>query len=46
LYLEVKNNKGAVVQLSKIDTPNFNSEYFNFDINLDELTYEKMHPNE
>jgi thioredoxin-like negative regulator of GroEL len=46
LYLEVKNNKGAIVQFSKIDIPNFNSEYFNFDINLDELTYEKMHPNE
>jgi len=46
LYLEVKNNKGAIVQLSKIDAQNFNSEYFNFDIDLDELTYEKMHPNE
>jgi Flp pilus assembly protein TadD len=46
LYIEVKNNKGAIVQLSKIDAQNFNSEYFNFDIDLDELTYEKMHPNE
>ncbi len=45
LYLEVKNNKGAVVQLSKINKNNFNSEYFNFNINLDELLFKKQHPN-
>ncbi|OHE12535.1 MAG: hypothetical protein A3J96_06865 [Sulfurimonas sp. RIFOXYC2_FULL_36_7] len=41
LYLETKNNKGAVIQLSKINKNNFNSEYFNFDINTDKLMYEK-----
>jgi Tfp pilus assembly protein PilF len=46
LYLEVKNNKGAVIQLSKIGPASFNSGFFNFNIDLDELTYKKMHPNE
>jgi hypothetical protein len=41
LYLETKNNKGAVIQLSKINKNNFNSEYFNFDIDTDKLMYEK-----
>ncbi len=41
LYLEIKNNKGAVVQLSRIHKENFNSEYFNFDIDLDKLLFEK-----
>jgi Flp pilus assembly protein TadD len=40
LYLETKNNKGAVIQLSKINN-NFNSEYFNFDIDTDKLNYER-----
>lgn len=40
LYLEIKNNKGAIIQLSKINN-NFNSEYFNFDIDTDKLMYEK-----
>ena len=46
LYLEVKNNQGATIQLSNIEKPNFNSGYFNFDIDLDILTFEKMHPND
>ncbi|MFA5454822.1 MAG: hypothetical protein WC272_05835 [Sulfurimonas sp.] len=41
LYLEAKNNKGAVVQLSKINKNSFNSEYFNFSIDVDKLMYEK-----
>jgi Tfp pilus assembly protein PilF len=41
LYLETKNNKGAVIQLSKINKNNFNSEYFNFYIDTDKLMYEK-----
>lgn len=41
LYLEAKNNKGAVVQLSKINKNNFNSEYFNFSIDVDKLMHEK-----
>lgn len=41
LYLEVKNNKGAVIQLSRIYKNNFNSEYFNFSIDTDKLMFEK-----
>lgn len=41
LYLEVKNNKGAVIQLSKIYKNSFNSEYFNFSIDTDKLMFEK-----
>ena len=46
LYLEVKNNKGAVIQLSRVSKNNFNSEYFNFDIDMDKLLFEKQHPGE
>lgn len=41
LYLETKNNKGAVIQLSRVNKNNFDSEYFNFDINTDKLLFEK-----
>ncbi len=41
LYLEVKNNKGAVIQLSRIYKNNFNSEYFNFSVDTDKLMFEK-----
>ncbi|OHE10537.1 MAG: hypothetical protein A2513_06670 [Sulfurimonas sp. RIFOXYD12_FULL_33_39] len=41
LYIESKNNKGAVIQLSKINKSNFNSEYFNFYIDTDKLMFEK-----
>jgi len=41
LYLEVKNNKGAVIQLSKISKDSFNSEYFNFSIDTDKLMFER-----
>lgn len=41
LYLETKNNKGAVIQLSRVNKNNFSSEYFNFDIDLDKLLFEK-----
>ncbi len=44
LYLEAKNNKGAVVQLSKINKNNFNSGYFNFSIDVDKLMHEKSQP--
>ncbi|QOY51495.1 hypothetical protein [Candidatus Sulfurimonas baltica] len=43
LYLEAKNNKGAVIQLSRVNKNNFNSEYFNFDIDVDKLIFEKQH---
>ena len=41
LYLEIKNNKGAVIQLSRVNKNNFSSEYFDFDIDLDKLLFEK-----
>ncbi|MCF6310278.1 MAG: hypothetical protein L3J19_07420 [Sulfurimonas sp.] len=41
LYLEIKNNKGAVVQLSRVNKNNFSSEFFNFDIDVDKLLFEK-----
>lgn len=41
LYMEIKNNKGAVIQLSKINKNNFDSEYFNFSIDTDLLMFEK-----
>lgn len=41
LYLEAKNNKGAVIQLSRVTKNNFNSEYFNFVIDVDKLMFEK-----
>ena len=44
LYLETKNNEGATIQLGKIKSDNFASNYFNFSINKDELLYKKQHP--
>ena len=46
LYLEIKNNKGAVIQLSRVNRDNFNSEYFSFDIDMDKLLFEEQHPNQ
>jgi Flp pilus assembly protein TadD len=43
LYLQVKNNKGAVIQLSRVGDSGFNSEFFNFDIDLDTLLVLKRH---
>ena len=42
LYLEVQNNEGAVIQLSKLGNNGFTSEYFNFDIDLDKLLLHKQ----
>ena len=41
LYLEIKNNEGAVIQLSRIKNNSFRSKFFDFDINEDELFIEK-----
>lgn len=43
LYLQLKNNEAALIQFSKIGNSGFNSEYFNFKINLDKLLFEKEH---
>ncbi len=41
LYLEVKKNKAAAIQLGKVRDSTFHSEYFNFDIDLEKLLYIK-----
>lgn len=41
LYLEVQNNQGAAIQFSRIGDNGFSSEYFNFDIDLNKLLFEK-----
>ena len=43
LYLEVQNNRGAVIQLSKIDKDGFDSEYFDFEIDTGKLLFKKQH---
>ena len=42
LYLEVGNNEGAVIQLSKVGNNGFISEYFNFDIDKEKLLLKKQ----
>jgi len=42
LYLEIKNNEGAVIQLSRIQDNSFRSKFFNFEINEDELFVKKV----
>jgi Flp pilus assembly protein TadD len=41
LYLELQNNQGAAIQFGNIGDNGFVSEYFNFDIDLDKLLFEK-----
>jgi len=41
LYLEIKNNEGAVIQLSKIQEDGFRSTFFDFEINTNELLFKK-----
>lgn len=45
LYLEQKNNKGAVIQLGHVNEVGFQSNYFTFDIDTDALYFEKEHHN-
>ncbi|NPA58886.1 MAG: hypothetical protein GXO30_00255, partial [Epsilonproteobacteria bacterium] len=42
LYLEIQNNKGAVIQLSKVIKDGFSSDFFNFDIDTDKLMFKKQ----
>ncbi|MDD5157261.1 hypothetical protein [Sulfurimonas sp.] len=41
LYIESKNNKGAVAQLNKISKIGFSSEFFSFDIDTEKLLFSK-----
>ncbi|MDF1874387.1 hypothetical protein JHD48_01410 [Sulfurimonas sp. SAG-AH-194-I05] len=42
LYLEIQNNEGAVIQLSKVGYSSFISEYFNFDIDVNKLLLQRQ----
>ncbi len=41
LYLESKNNKGATIQLSRITQDGFQSQFFDFEIDTNELLFKK-----
>ncbi len=41
LYLEIKNNEGATIQLSRIQSNSFISDFFDFQINQNELFINK-----
>lgn len=45
LYMEIKNNEGAAIQLQKIDSDAFESEYFEFNIDTEKILFFKEHPN-
>jgi len=44
LYLEVKNNEGGTIQLSKIDKEDFISNYFDFEIDTNALLLKRSNP--
>ncbi len=44
LYMEINNNNGAVIQLSRIQNDKFQSQYFEFEIDTDKLLFQKQHP--
>lgn len=46
LYLEIKNNAAATIQLGHIEKESFISEYFDFNIDADELMRKKRRPKE
>ncbi|WP_297440642.1 tetratricopeptide repeat protein [Sulfurimonas sp.] len=46
LYMEIQNNEGATIELSRILKDGFSSNYFEFDIDKDKLLYQKQHPQE
>lgn len=44
LYMEINNNDGAVIQLSRIQEDGFESRYFDFEIDTQKLLFFKQHP--
>lgn len=44
LYLEAKNNEGATIQLAKIVKDDFRSNFFDFEINSQELLFKRNNP--
>lgn len=43
LYLQLQNNEGAAIQFSKVGDAGFVSEFFNFDVDLSKLLFQKQH---
>ena len=41
LYMEIKNNEGAAIQLQKINNDAFHSQYFDFNIDTNKLLFMK-----
>jgi len=44
LYMEINNNEGATIQLSRIQKDGFSSDYFTFAIDTKKLLFQKQHP--
>ena len=44
LYLEIGNPRGANIEFANLGSNNFHSKYFNFDIDLEKLTFRQQHP--
>jgi len=45
LYMEIRNNEAAIIQLEHIEEESFISEYVDFNIEVDKLLFKKQHPN-
>ena len=43
LYLEIGNPRGANIEFGKLGSNNFSSKFFNFDIDLEKLTFRQQH---
>lgn len=44
LYMEIDNNEGATIELSRIAQSGFISKYIDFEIDTQKLLYKKQHP--
>lgn len=44
LYIEINNNEGATIQLSRIPQDGFQSQFFDFDIDTNKLLFKKNNP--
>ena len=43
LYLEINNSEGAAIELSKIASNNFRSQFFDFEVDTQKLLFKKQH---
>ncbi len=46
LYLEIDNPRGADIEFANLSSNNFHSNYFDFDVDLDKLTFRQQYKNE